>query len=500
MAIYTILTRDGVADEGQEKLIADLTAELKKPKAKLLLHLHGGLNNEASAIATAKRLSGTGPDSWELDSDWTQIYVVWRTGALETIQTNWTELVHNDRFYQTILRKLLGFVARKLDASMPTGRGGGTIAISEAEIQRRLTGRAGPRPFDLLDSELPSNQPAGERAAIFGVQSDGAFAIEFQDELEADEDFQNVVSDIDEAVNVPSGARVASVGANQPAGKRMLDRLDESVKRELEAPPAVEGHPRGTVSVATFLLKHAGQVALRCFKRFRNGRDHGFHATVVEEICREFYGDLIGAKVWGMMVKDAGDHFGTGRFGSTLINMLKAGATDNFVVTAHSAGSIWASHLLQHMKAENLSVGVKLFLLAPAVRKDAFAAMLGSAGDLISCCRMITMTDELERRDAVLGHDKSYIYPSSLLYLVSGLFEEQTDKPYTDAPLLGMQRFATLPGLTDDEAEIEGRIAEFFTLPECRIISSPTSNVSMADSHGAFDDEPWTLATARSLF
>ncbi|ATL98524.1 hypothetical protein CK910_08550 [Aeromonas sp. CA23] len=118
MATYTILTRDGIADEGQEQLLANLAEDLKKPNAKLLLHLHGGLNDESTAIATAKRLSGAGPDSWKLESDWTQVYVVWRTGALETIQTNWTELVRDDRLYQTILRKLITFVARKLGEPM----------------------------------------------------------------------------------------------------------------------------------------------------------------------------------------------------------------------------------------------------------------------------------------------------------------------------------------------------------------------------------------------
>lgn len=42
MAIYQILTRDGVVDPGQEELLAQLASDLKKPNAKLLLHLHGG--------------------------------------------------------------------------------------------------------------------------------------------------------------------------------------------------------------------------------------------------------------------------------------------------------------------------------------------------------------------------------------------------------------------------------------------------------------------------
>jgi hypothetical protein len=500
MATYTVLTRNGVVDKGQEQMLGELAEALKKPGAKLLLHLHGGLTDETSAKATAKRLSSSDLRSWNLGDEWTQVYVVWRTGALETIQTNWTELVHDDRLYQIIQRKLLAFVARKLGVSMAAARGAQTTVISDEDIHRRLTGKSDRKVFDDMDSHFSADQPAGQRAGSFGGQSEADLAIEFEKELGLEADFQRAAGDIDEAINVPSRARVTSAGSDQASGSRMLERLNEGIKQELEPPPLVAGQPRGIVAVTSLLLNHALKIALRCFNRFKSGRDHGFHATVVEEICRELYGDLIGARVWGMMVKDAADHFGTGKFGSSLLDMLKAGAVENFVVTAHSAGSIWASHLLQHMKAVNAPGKVKLFLLAPAVRKDVFAAMLDNAGDLISRCRMITMTDYLERRDAVLGQDKSYIYPSSLLYLVSGLFEEQLDKAYIDAPLLGMQRFSSLSGLTEAENAIEKRIREFFEQPDCCIISSQTPEVSMADSHGTFDEEEFTLATARRLF
>jgi hypothetical protein len=119
---------------------------------------------------------------------------------------------------------------------------------------------------------------------------------------------------------------------------------------------------------------------------------------------------------------------------------------------------------------------------------------------MIERCRMITMTDELERRDAVLGHDKGYIYPSSLLYVVSGMFEEQKAKAYPDAPILGMQRYSGLSGLNGDEQDAAKRIAAFFQRGDHGIVSSPTPGVSMADSHGGFHDEPLTLATARALF
>jgi hypothetical protein len=53
MAIFKILTKDGVADPGQEQLLSGLVAELQKPDAKLLLHLHGGLVDQASGEALA---------------------------------------------------------------------------------------------------------------------------------------------------------------------------------------------------------------------------------------------------------------------------------------------------------------------------------------------------------------------------------------------------------------------------------------------------------------
>jgi len=500
MGVYTILTKNGIADDDQKDILDNLAAELAKPGAKVLLHLHGGLVDQASGEAVAKRLSGTGPDSWQRGSDWTQVYVVWRTGALETIKTNWQDLVHDDRLYQTVVKKLIDFVARRLGVPGVSARGPGSFAMKEEDILRALRGEAGPRPFDAIDREVSIERPAGQRATLMGYQSEGELAGDFLEELERDLVFQQAATDIDEAINVPSGARGPELGANQAAGERMRERLDANIKRELEPPVINASGARGIVTSTVFLLEHAGQAAFRCFKRFRSGRDHGLHATIVEEVCRELYGDLVGAKVWGMMVQDAADHFGSAGLGSTLVDILSKNPPENLVVTAHSAGSIWATHLLRAMKAKGMAPGVKLFLLAPAVRTDMFAAMLDDAGDMITRCRMITMTDKLERRDAVLSHDRSYIYPSSLLYLVSGMFEERKAEPYPDAPLLGMQRFTTLAGLVGAEADAAKSITSFFEKADHGIISSPTRGISMADSHGAFDDEPLTLATARSMF
>ena len=409
--------------------------------------------------------------------------------------------MHDDRLYQTIVRKLLGFVARKLGVPGVAARGAGSLAIPDAEIQRRLIGKGGDRPFDDIESQMSHKHPPGARATIMSEQTSGELALEFQGELATDHGFQGVAADVDEAINVPTGARAPSVGADIMAGTAILRRLDAKTRDRLEPAPTVEGRPRGIVSTSAILLSHAGKIAVRCgFKRFRGGRDHGLHATIVEEVCRELYGDLVGAKIWGMMVRDAADHFGDGKLGSALIDIIKARAPDDFVITGHSAGSIWAAQFLRAAKAAGLEKAAKLVLLAPAIREDLFAQAIEEAGGLVERCCMITMTDELERRDAVLGHDKGYIYPSSLLYLVSGMFEERDADAYPDAPILGMQRFAGLSGLNEAEQRSTSQVAAFFKGHAQGIIFSPTEGVAMADSHGAFDDEPLTLATARALF
>jgi hypothetical protein len=113
---------------------------------------------------------------------------------------------------------------------------------------------------------------------------------------------------------------------------------------------------------------------------------------------------------------------------------------------------------------------------------------------------MFTMNDEFERKDAVLGHDRGYIYPSSLLYLVSGLFEESAGAAFPDAPILGMQRFMGATWLDEVEENAAGqRIAAFFQKPDHAISYSPSPDVTTADTHGGFASEPLTLASVRKL-
>lgn len=505
---FLILTRNGVADPGQEATLAALEARLRQPGAKLLVHLHGGLVDEATGKAAAARLSSVGQNSWNLGDDWTQLYLIWRTGVFETIRANWIELAHDDRLYQVVLTKLIRFVARKIGIPVPGGSRSADEAfnLSEEEVRKRIIGLGTPAqrrdPFVDIETHFNIDAPEGTRATVMGAQTETALALEFQSELASSREFQLALADIDNAANDGLPGRAMLSPGDMEKGLKMMRRLSSEVQAEIGPIETLSDRTaRGPVSVGTFLLKHAGQIAWRCFKRFRSNRDHGFHATIVEELCRELYGDLVGAKIWGMMVKDAADHFTGQGFGNALLDMLgRVSQPEHFVVTGHSAGSIWASHMLLRMSSVGLERRVKLFLLAPAVRQDLFSEVLDRADTLLETCHMFTMTDGLECKDAVLGHDKGYIYPRSLLYCVSGVFEEHAAKAYADAPLLGMRRFAGAPWLTDSEKQNESLISRFFERAPNGIVLSSTEGVCEADCHGCFDNEPKTLASVAALF
>lgn len=500
---FVILTRDGVADPDQDAAVSELGRRLDKDGAKLLIYLHGGLVSEDDGVDTANRLMGAGEKSWNLDEEWTQLYVVWRTGALETVKANWKDLALNDRLYQAILEKLISFTSRKLGIQTVGGSRSAyeILALDEAEIHRRITGRSDRQaPFSDLDERLVPAKPTGARASLPNEQSDAALAMGFEEELLADDRFARAAADIEGIVNEGILGRAALPPNDRIRGLASYQRLSEEIRQEM-APSATDTGARGVSPVFTFLLKHAGRIALRCFRRFRSDRDHGVHATVVEELCRELYGDLIGSALWGMMVKDAADHFGENRFGSILLDLINTDkqVPPKIVVVAHSAGSIWASRMLLAMHAAGMNSRIKLFLLAPAARHSLFVETIKKAGSLIERCRMYAMSDALERRDAVLGHDWGFIYPSSLLYLVSGLCEENDHDAYPDAPIVGMQRFLGAPWMNPQELADTQVLSDFFKGSGKDIVLSPTTDCS-ADCHGCFDNDPLTLKSARALF
>jgi hypothetical protein len=508
-----LTTRNGVLDDADKPAFNALKAAMGGDTVRLLLHLHGGLVDEAAGRGIAQRLSGGTTAGFNIPPGWEQVYVVWRTGALETLQTNWTELFEKDRLYKVLLKRLLEFAAGKVKLPGPGGRSAGaTVGLTRDVIAQRLKNPGAGDPFaDINEQVLQKGQDG--RAAVLVEQSEASLDGEFREFLGEDPEFIAAIEPLDLTLNQKAEGRggrapPGPTPAQATAAAAMLKRLNPEVREPVQAlAPTGEAGRSGAIGVATFLIKHAARISMRIIRRLRSGRDHGFYATVVEELVRELYGDFIGASVWGFMKQDAADHFGAGGLGRDLLAAIPDHC--RVLVTAHSAGAIWATQLIKAVKAEGRGIKLDLVLLAPAVRMDLFAEAVTEGGDAVGRCRIFTMSDPFERQDVLLGEGKGYLYPSSLLYLVSGLFEEVGGAALPDAPILGLERFLAGPKpwlKEEDQIRAVETVVRFFQLPGHDIVYSKTADgagdglQTEAISHGAFDAEPKTLASVSTFF
>ena len=506
MPTTVLFSQDGRLDADNRQRFDALKGRLASGTKKVLLHLHGGLVKKEDGEKIAAALSGTGPLAFNAPEDYEQIYIVWRTGALETIRTNWKDLFDNDRLYRALLKRLIGYVSSKIPVEDGSGRSVGLVAgLSLAEIDRRLNSGSD-APFADLDETAARDM--SDRAIEMPEVTDAEIRGELGTALKASAEFSAAVEDLAAAVSWDAeGRSTVTVHGDAARGRASFARLQRDIRGELEAAPdSDEG--RGLIASAALLkvlVKHGVAIAIRVIRRLRDKRGHGIYATIVEEIARELYGDLIGSAIWGMMKNDANDHFGANGLGGELLDLFEVG-NHRLVVTGHSAGSIWASAML--IAAAKMSSFPKftLVLLAPAVRMVEFAAALKVASLLLERFRIFAMSDALERADAVLGKGLGAIYPSSLLYLVSGLFEETAGQAAPDAPLLGMQRFLDrAPDWLDDQAEAAAitQVRAFLGgIANASIYSKANGGAGLstdATSHGGFDNNTLTLESVHTF-
>ncbi|ESZ29643.1 hypothetical protein X733_25530 [Mesorhizobium sp. L2C067A000] len=502
MATTILRTSDGKLDSQDLESLANLEKRLEHGSRKLLLYLHGGLVDQKSAEEMATRLSAAGglnpPDDWE------QVYVIWRTGVAETLRANWLDLFENDRLYRALFKKLMPYISEKLGGLTPVGRGGAIVnPMTDDEVEAALQSRSD-HPFADLEEKPSVPGIASSRAAALGNVSDDDVEMELGKRIELDPDLQKVCANIDtyiarKTLDVSRGNHVADA----VQGEKTFSKVNTEIQSEWEDRDQVTGRPRALLIGGSLIsvAKHGVRIAIRVISRMRKGRDHGVHATIAEEMVREFYGDLIGSIVWGMMVKDARDHFNPGSVGPRLISALSGVKDLQLLVVGHSAGSIWATEFLSARNAPGVPPA-DLVLLAPAIRIKRFADFLSSAPDAIRNFRMFIMSDKLERADVLLGKGYGFLYPSSLLYLVSGLFESEGEDGAFDAALLGMDRFVGQePPKLSDQKEIAAleKVRAFLNAEPNRVILSESNAGAglncLSHAHGAFDDDPKTLAS-----
>ena len=456
----------------------------KPPPGGIVFHLHGGLVNKAAGQEIASRLipeytaAGVYP-----------IVLVWETGIIETL-TNNLSTIASEAIFQKVRNRVVKMVKRKF--SQGAGDRSGNQLPQDAAIAEILAiedAKAHPEALRANDPAPPSGLTELSDFEKLQLESELGYDLELITEVERVS--QGLLTE--DEIEAQRASRSAVVRGSTAS---LMD--PEALEAYVVRP---EPNARGIISTASF-IKAVVLIAANVIKRYLTGRDHGFHATIVEEILRALYIGNAGKFVWSSMKADGINHFkGGGDFAGTavledLATHLAAAPETRITLVGHSAGSIFASAFIQAADAVfPAETKLDVIYLAPAATMELTARTLADHVSRIRNFRMFAMTDENERKD-VLVDKLPYFYPSSLLYLVSGLFEDETDTPIT-----GMQRFHDANRFSAASYPHIQTIREFMNGHIIWSVSSDGGNGRNSSSidHGAFDNDAPTLASLRFL-
>jgi hypothetical protein len=428
---------------------------------RILIHFHGGLVTESQGKQIAENMAS------HYGSSTCSLGIIWETGMLKTFRDN-LERVGSTRVFKKALSWILATAMPELSAD-GGARGMGGTALDQRRIEGQLETEAG---VQALDSELAIEADGdGSTATARGkapVRSEKEIAESLEFDLSSDTEIVDLIE---------SGADGA-----------------EPIQRQLEIEKGARG---ATLGVAYFFAR----VVVAVWSRYRTGTHHDPLPTAVEELLRAAYLSEIGAFAWSSMkdkakrmwIDDGVKPDGNGHIGGYLLRRLELSKMEHPDLTidlvGHSAGSVAICAMLEAIKAQGRKVKVRnVIFLAPAVRLDVFREAVTSPQPF-ERFRLFTMNDECEKADRLVGA----VYPRSLLFLVSGLFE---DKP--GVPLAGLARHIIARTVSAGE-EYDG--VRRWLATENRIILSPSpANAgeglrSQATRHGDFDNDAATLSS-----
>jgi hypothetical protein len=455
----------------------------------LVLHFHGGLVRYSRGKAIAERLC----DEY-LAAGAYPVFFVWESGLIETI-TNNLDQIGRESFFRLLWKRLAGIALRKMGQDTTQRAANELPEVDDRSVQAAIdTALATQDPAPLLVAEPPVDATVSELTAVERLA--------LETEFETDPELTIAIQQISNGLRTPAEVeadRTSRAATVQGSTETLMDpaTLDELVER----PDPTE---RGLLSTGR-MIKAIVAIAAGVISRFRSGRDHGFHATVVEEILRELYLANVGHLIWSQMKQDTADAFGPDEDvhgGTALLSRLRdeldGRAPPKVTLVGHSTGAVYISEFLD--KATELlppAVTFGVILEAPAASFVKMATTLGQHAGRIDGFRMFTMSDERERADRLVP----VVYPHSLLYFVSGVVEGDAD-----SPIVGMQRFYDPAQFSDVEFPAVAAVRSFIEADPARVAWSVTAGGTpvgfgtQATKHGAFDDEDAaTLASVKHI-
>ncbi len=453
---YQTTTQD--IDEIFQKFQAD------KPE-KITIFFHGGLVNEEAGIETALKMA-----THFKNDNHAPLCFVWETGFSETLKANISKIASTEVFNK-LVKVLVKKLSEKLGFDFADGRGAGQ-SLPDAVIENELNKEV---PFENFDQDFLDKNNRGP-AAITALPDN-----EHRYELELQAEFRQLIE--------PDYEFMQAIEKHKFTGQ---DQTEENIGG------------RGIISSALF-IKSVAQIAFKVIKRFITKRDHGFYPTIIEEILRKLYIAEVGAWVWNEMKVKSQDMWGDNALRSNLNMFAGTYVLEKLIahkkqfpevqinLVGHSAGSIVICNLLQAtVKRDSNFTYNKIAFMAPACRVDLFVEKLIANSSKFKEFKMYTMADAFEKKDRMVP----YFYTHSLLYLISGILENE-GKDY-DSYILGMERYLLSEKPYHEAAELKAVIAYLSNIENSVVYSK--SDVGSAIglqteslSHGGFDDDPATI-------
>lgn len=432
---------------------------------RICLHFHGGLVGEAKGMIIAESMYPVYTDAGAH-----AVSFVWETGFKETIARN-LRSINETKLFQKLLRYAIRQLTKRLGVDL-SGRGPGEPMTMD-EIQEELDKIDR---FEEFDATARGGAAALDEDELESIRLD--MELELQLELEMDAEF---------------GALADDLFAEDP---HLRPEMEDALRD-------ADGRGPTLFKIAKFLAL----VVYRVLKRYVQKRDHGLYPTVMEELVREFYIDDVGGWVWGkmkdvatqMFLPNLGPLTEASHPGTYFLKKLAAhqATTPGFKVdlVGHSAGSIAICQMFKAMAASGETVAVRnVVFLAPACTMQLMHDEIVAHPERYERFRMFTMTDANERADHLIKR----IYTRSLLYLISGILEEEAD-----TPIAGMARYWT--GEPPYDAKPLVAVTRFLGVEGTdRVVLSDTlGNAegmnSTALGHGDFDNDAETLASLAAL-
>ena len=426
---------------------------------KITIFFHGGLVSEKDGMATAIKMGKNIEEAGQMP-----ICFVWETGLKETIATNITK-ISDTKLFNKLTKVLIKKLSEKLGFGSGSGRGAGE-SLTDAEIEMAFLKE---KPFESYnqDTLTTSGRGAGTVTSM-PINED-----ELLQSLEAD--FTYVVQSDLEFTDTIANTKISADVTNFDGG-------------------------RGIISTGLF-VKHLALIAFRVIKRFFDKRDHDFYPTIIEEILRGLYIAELGAWVWNSMKVKSDEMWNDNTSLSGLNQMAGRYFLDKLIaysnnnsdveinLVGHSAGSIAICNMVKAVaKIDSTVVFNKIIFMAPACRVDLFNKEIVLNPSRFKQFRMFTMKDEFETQDKLVP----FLYPYSLLYLVSGVLEDEGND--CDAYILGLERHINGKAPYNSAQELVSTTKFLFEGNTNRVIYSKSDLAAVLGlrttsiSHGEFDD------------